>query len=165
MNKYAFMKNRSQRLYAIQEIIKNSSLSTQEEILTKLRLRGIHINQATLSRDLKLLKVSRLTGDSGRLVYGISGADDVKKAKNTDVLSLTESITSLDFANTLALLKTLPGYASSVAVRIDQANPIEIVGTIAGDDTILIVPREGIPRTQVKDRLFRIFPGLKSRIR
>jgi transcriptional regulator of arginine metabolism len=165
MNKYAFMKNRSQRLYTIQEIIKNSSLSTQGEILTKLKQRGIQITQATLSRDLKLLRVNRLTNESGRSVYGIYRAADVKKVKKTDAPSLTESIISLNFANALALLKTLPGYASCVAVRIDQANPIEIVGTIAGDDTILIVPREGIPRTQVKDRLFRIFPGLKSRIR
>lgn len=106
-----------------------------------------------------------MTGDSGRLVYGPSISEDIKKAQVPDVLSLTESIRSLEFANDLALLKTLPGYASSVAVRIDQASPLEIAGTVAGDDTILVVPREGISRVRVRARLSSIFPGMQSRMR
>lgn len=159
------MKNKSNRLFTLQEIISESSLSTQKEILKKLRQKGIRITQATLSRDLKELRVSRMIDDSGRLIYGLSVSEDSKKAQAPEVLLLTESIRSLEFANDLALLKTLPGYASSVAVRIDQASPPEIAGTVAGDDTILVIPREGIPRGRVRARLSTIFPGMKSRMR
>ena len=159
------MKNRSLRLNALREILASVVIGNHKQLIRRLQEKGFDCTQATISRDLRFLKVSRVADEFGNYVYQLPGDTKTGKPGRSEIRSLTSNITALDFANDLALLKTQPGYANSVAIMIDQVEAFEILGTVAGDDTILIVPREGVSRSDVRNSLYRIFPGLKNRVR
>ncbi|UCG28795.1 MAG: hypothetical protein JSV24_05400 [Bacteroidales bacterium] len=159
------MKRRSLRHNAIREIITNLAISSQDQLIHKLKEKGFDCTQATISRDLKFLRVYRVADEFGNYVYRLTGEVKKRRQGRLDIRHLTDNIKALEFSDKLALLKTNPGYANSVAIIIDQVEPFEILGTVAGDDTILIVAREGVPRSDVRESVFRIFPGMKNRIR
>jgi transcriptional regulator of arginine metabolism len=77
---------------------------------------------------------------------------------------LSDGFKDIQFSGNLAILRTMPGYASSIAAVIDRANPWEILGTVAGDDTILIIQREGISKADVINVLIQIMPNLKDKL-
>ena len=157
------MKNKSKRLLAIEKIINNYKISSQEQLMSRLRKKGYNYTQATLSRDLKFLRVSKIPDNQG--IYILSGKkNEFLLSGDQENLPLSGFL-SLDFAQNLALIKTHPGYASSIAYLIDRAGKFEIQGTIAGDDTILLIPRNGVSKNDIKNCLILIFPELEDRIR
>ena len=159
------MKNKSKRLLAIEKIINNYKISSQEQLMSRLRKKGYNYTQATLSRDLKFLRVSKIPDNQGRYIYILSGKkDEFLQSGDQKNLPLSGFL-SLDFAQNLALIKTHPGYASSIAYLIDRAGKFEIQGTIAGDDTILLIPRDSVSKNDVKNCLILIFPELEDRLR
>jgi transcriptional regulator of arginine metabolism len=152
------------RLLAIEKIISDGDISSQDELLKKLKGQGISCTQATLSRNLRQLGVLRIPSDKGGYKYSLSesSSQSAGSRQNVKVISAIKSITD---ARGLIVLKTIPGHASSTAFTIDNAGRYEIAGTIAGDDTLLIIPRDSITVSQIHSCLEMIFPGFNERVR
>ena len=119
-----------------------------------LRKEGFTLTQATLSRDLKQLKVAKAASMNGKYVYVLPNETMYRRSHKP--LSAGEMLSnpgflSINFSGNLGVIKTRPGYASSIAYNIDNSNVPEILGTIAGDDTIIIVLREGVDHNALID--------------
>ncbi len=157
------MGNRTERLLAIKDLIVNNKISSQEELLGLLQDRGLSYTQATLSRDLKFLKVNKIADNAKGYIYELPDQHGI----TNDVAEsyAAQGFMSLLFANRMGVIKTMPGYASSIASLIDKSSPFEIVGTIAGDDTILIIPHDSVSESDVVNALVLIIPELKDKLR
>lgn len=140
-------------------------MHSQDELLDELKQNGFNLTQATLSRDLKILQVAKVSHPAKGYVYSIpEGGHSVNSSEINKVNYLADGFKDLNFSGNMAVLRTIPGYASSIAAVIDAANPWEILGTIAGDDTILIVQKEGISRMDLINALIAIMPNLKGKL-
>lgn len=145
------MSSKQDRLITIRNIIRKHVVESQEELLNLLKSEGFEVTQATLSRDMKLLKISKIPDAEGNYIYTLP------QENNYTTVSLQEKskeqvpyeFATIEFSGQLAVVKTRPGYASAVASHIDAKAQHEIMGTIAGDDTILIIPREGFTRKEI----------------
>ena len=153
------MKNRNERLMEIRRLIGSLNISSQEELLRLLEKQGYEMTQATLSRDLKYLKVAKMPDDHAGYVYILPDKDQVVEETELSRQGLSGLI-SLDFAQGMTILRTLPGHAGSIAYTIDGLDAYEIAGTIAGDDTILLIPRDGVSRSDLVNLLKLRMPGL-----
>lgn len=142
------MKDRSSRLRAIRRLIKNDRIESQESLLSRLEDEGFTLTQATLSRDLKLLKVGKVS-DGSRSVYALPDDDAHKESLKDFLRDVKRGWISIDFSGNLAVVSTLAGHANSVAFALDRMEMPEILGTVAGDDTVILVLREGVTREQV----------------
>lgn len=157
------MKKKTNRLDAIKMIISSKEVGSQEELLQELFLEGFSLTQATLSRDLKQLKVAKAASMNGNYVYVLPNDTMYKRNMNqsaSDMLMSTGFV-SLQISGNIAVVKTRPGYASSMAYDIDNHESDDILGTIAGDDTIMMVLREGADAKKVRHFLAAIFPNIK----
>ena len=154
---------KSNRLDAIKMIISSKEIGSQDELLGELREAGFELTQATLSRDLKHLKVAKAASMNGNYVYVLPNDTMYKRAVDTSLREMmdTQGVKSLEFSGNLAVVKTRPGYASSIAYDIDAREVFEILGSVAGDDTIMLVLREGYSRSKVKQALSGIIPDFK----
>lgn len=124
----------------ILEIIENYNIETQEEIAEKLKEMGMIITQATISRDIKELRLIKVMTDGERYKYAPYSKSDIPISDKL-INIFAESYVSCDYSNNLVVVKTLPGMAQAAASTIDSLNWQEIIGCIAGDDTIMIVCR------------------------
>lgn len=157
------MKNRTQRQLAIKKIISSKAIHSQEKLLTELHAEGFDLTQATLSRDLKILKVAKVpSGKQGYRYVIPEGVNTNQPFSRTNFLA--DGFRDIQFSGNLAIMKTQPGYASSIAAVLDSAEPYEVLGTIAGDDTILLVMREGITPGNLINSLILIMPKLQEKI-
>ncbi|TAL59024.1 MAG: hypothetical protein EPN88_17770 [Bacteroidetes bacterium] len=155
---------KTKRLLAIEKIISEETISTQEELQRKLKGKGISSTQATLSRNLRQLGVGRLPDGSGGYKYSLS--ENLRSTINSPLkLNVVPVIQDIIEAKGLMIIKTIPGNASNTAFFIDGAGRYEIGGTIAGDDTILLIPRDGVTLQQVHTCLELILPGLHDQVR
>jgi transcriptional regulator of arginine metabolism len=155
---------KTKRLLAIEKIIAEVSISTQDELLKKLKGKGISCTQATLSRNLRQIGVRRIPDGTGGYKYSLS--ENTGSAVASPVkLNIVPVIQDIVEAKGLMVIKTIPGNASNTAFFIDGAGRYEIAGTIAGDDTVLLIPRNGITLQQVHTCLEIILPGLHDKIR
>ncbi len=165
MYKFAFlthkytMSNRNERLLAIRRLIGSRNISSQEALLRLLEEQGFEMTQATLSRDLKYLKVAKMPDDREGYVYILPDKEQVVEESVSGGPGYGGLI-SVDFARGMAIMRTLPGHAGSIAYTIDNLNAYEIAGTIAGDDTILLIPRDGVSRNDLLNLLRARIPGL-----
>lgn len=154
------MKKKASRLDAIKLIISNKEISCQEELLKELMQEGFELTQATLSRDLKQLKVAKATSMNGKYVYVLP--NDIMYKRNIDQstsdMMMNNGFKSLQFSGNIAVIKTRPGYASSIAYDIDSRDFKDIIGTIAGDDTIMLVLREDVDQRIIRNFLSFIIP-------
>ena len=134
------------RQSAILNIIQNRSIETQEELAEALRAEGYSITQATVSRDIKELQLVKHAGPSGRSCYTQSRVTDAPVSERFRKI-LRETILSIESAENIIVIKTLSGCANAAAEAIDTSNFPEIVGTIAGDNTIFMVisTKEAVP--------------------
>lgn len=143
------MKTKDRRLEAIKMIISSKELGSQEEVLAELKREGFNLTQATLSRDFKQLKVAKAASMNGQYVYVLPNETmykRIRKPLSATEMMQTPGFLSINFSGNIGVIHTRPGYASSIAYTIDNNNMPEILGTIAGDDTILIVLREDVDR-------------------
>ncbi len=157
------MKVKAQRLAAIKNIITAQKVSSQDELLTLLETEGFLTTQATLSRDLKFLKVAKIPHSDLGYVYEMPQS---MSKTNEEVIEdfPVSGVDTIDFTGNLAVIKTRPGFANSIASVIDSHDPYEILGTIAGDDTILLINREGVSKNHIIDVLSLFIPGLKDKL-
>jgi transcriptional regulator of arginine metabolism len=150
------MKKKTSRLDIIKMIISSQQVGSQEELLNILKKEGFELTQATLSRDLKQLKVAKAASVTGKYVYVLP--NDIMYARNisnenaSDML-MSSGFISIQFSGNLAVIKTKPGYASSMAYDIDNHNYAQIIGTIAGDDTMVLILKEGTQPEQIRKLL------------
>ncbi len=127
-----------ERQAKILELISNHDIETQEELADKLKEAGFFVTQATVSRDIKELKLTKLPLDGNRQIYSFKKTGSLK---DNDVVKrfitvFKETTISMDYAGNLLVIKTLEGMGMAVAVALDNMENLEIVGTIAGDDTV-----------------------------
>lgn len=132
--------------------------------MNALQKEGFKLTQATLSRDLKQLKVAKAASMSGNYVYVLPNETMYKRVSTPNSIREMMKVpgfVSINFSGNLGIIKTRPGYASSIAWNIDNSDVPEILGTIAGDDTIFIVIKEGIKHQEIVDALSDIVPNMK----
>ena len=158
------MKVKNNRLEALRLIISSQQLGSQDELLSALQKEGFKLTQATLSRDLKQLKVAKAASMSGNYVYVLPNETMYKRVSSPNTIREMMKVpgfVSINFSGNIGIIKTRPGYASSIAWNIDNSDIPEILGTIAGDDTIFIVIKEGIKHQDVIDTLCDVVPNMK----
>ncbi|MCH5308653.1 MAG: arginine repressor [Prevotella sp.] len=158
------MKVKNNRLEALRLIISSQQLGSQDELLNALRKEGFKITQATLSRDLKQLKVAKAASMSGNYVYVLPNETMYKRVSSPNSIREMMKVPgfiSINFSGNIGIIKTRPGYASSIAWNIDNSDIPEIVGTIAGDDTIFVVIKEGVTHQEVSEALNDVVPNMK----
>ena len=147
------MSTKKERLETIGRIIGEEAIYNQEQLMNRLNEKGFVVTQATLSRDIRQLKVAKVHDANGMYVYRLPEPQAIASKQTQGT-----TVPNIEFSGNLAVIKTRPGYAMGIASDIDTHAPKEILGTIAGDDTILVIPREGIKRIDmVSDNL--AFPG------
>lgn len=158
------MKVKNNRLEALRLIISSQQLGSQDELLNALQKEGFKLTQATLSRDLKQLKVAKAASMSGNYVYVLPNETMYKRISSPNSIREMMKVPgfiSINFSDNIGIIKTRPGYASSIAWNIDNSNVPEILGTIAGDDTIFIVIKEGIRHQEVIEALSDVVPNMR----
>jgi transcriptional regulator of arginine metabolism len=158
------MKKKADRLDTIKMIISSQEIRLQEELMQELQKEGFLVTQATLSRDLKQLKVAKAANAQGSYVYVLP--NDVMYRRQTrqragDMLHAS-GLVSVDVASNIAVIHTRPGYASGMAYDIDRHKPEGVLGTIAGDDTIMMVTAKRLSREQVMEMLETVFPNVND---
>ena len=158
------MKIKNDRLEALRMIISSQELGSQDELLAALKKEGFQLTQATLSRDLKQLKVAKAASMRGNYVYVLPNDTMYKRVSTPhQVRQMLEvpGFLSINFSGNMGVIKTRPGYASSIAYNIDNNHIEEILGTIAGDDTIFILIKQGIAKDKVVEALSKVVPNMK----
>lgn len=133
---------KTQRQAKIMEIISTKDIETQEQLLEELQNAGFYSTQATISRDIKELRVVKELTSFGTYRYTTSvreGTGTFSARLNT---IFRECITSYDYAQNMVVIKTMPGLASAAASAVDAMNMSVVVGTLAGDDTVFLVMRD-----------------------
>ena len=148
------MENRQQRMRVIVQILNAQIISNQEQLTRALSQQGIEVTQATLSRDLRDLRAEKKVMDNGVMKYTIPTNPKIERrvlGMDSEIARL--SIRSVDFCGPFAVVKPKPGFANSVAYDIDDRGQDYVMGTIAGDDTILVIPREGITKDMLREFL------------
>lgn len=150
------MKNKRQE--AILELIGRYEIQKQEELIRLLEERGFRATQATVSRDIRELKIMKGTGEGGVHKYVVPG----KRQQNIPSFNsaLTDSVVRVDCAENLIVVKTFPGMASAVASCLDSFNIPEIIGCVAGDDAILVVVRSREETPELCNKLRRMIEGV-----
>lgn len=160
------MTSRQSRLDIIKQIIQLEEIGSQEELARALAKTGHRLTQSSLSRDLKLLKVVKGFAPSGKNIYMLPDNPKyqrVREHRDTGI-ALQNGFMTIRISGQLAVIKCRPGYASGLASDIDNANIPEVIGTIAGDDTIFLALEEGFDKEVLEDSLKGIAPvysGLK----
>ena len=141
------------------ELIKKHDIETQEELSDYLQKEGYQVTQATVSRDIRELKLTKVAMSNGRQKYAaLTEANEDLSEKYTRVFR--DAFVSMDMAQNILVIKTVSGMAMAVATALDNIGWKEIVGCIAGDDTIMLVLREGCSRTSVKHALEHVIPNI-----
>lgn len=133
------MKEKRQR--AILDIIANHIIETQEQLLSELKERGFRCTQATISRDMKELQLIKELTPSGSYRYAVSIHQNRRDFNDRLRNVFREGVTSVDLAQNIIVLKTMPGLANAAAAALDGMEIEEMVGSLAGDDTALLVMR------------------------
>ncbi len=160
------MKVKNSRLDAIRLILSTQEIGSQEELLNELAKEGFKLTQATLSRDLHQLRVVKSIASEGRYRYILTkqqqyrhndGGEDVRPVTPGQQAN---GFVSIKFSGNIAVIRTKPSYAATLAYNIDNSNFPEILGTIAGDDTVMIVIAENVSRGMVLRALRNIIPDI-----
>ena len=158
------MKAKNNRLEALRLIISSQQLGSQDELLNALQKEGFKLTQATLSRDLKQLKVAKAATMSGNYIYVLPNDTMYKRIStpsNIKEMMQVPGFVSINFSGNMGVIKTRPGYASAIAWNIDSSDIPAIIGTIAGDDTIFIVIKEGVKQQEVIEALNAVIPNMR----
>ena len=157
------MKDKIERQRAIMRIVSKKKVGSQEELLAFLRQEGIEATQATLSRDLKVMKVVKMHNAEGGYFYSVP-TDLRHVVPETDTKHTLAGILSINFSGQFAVVKTRPGYANMLGAIIDGNTPTGVMGTIAGDDTLLVVLRVGTDFAAVIADMEVFLPGVSEKI-
>ena len=137
---------------AILRLVQEQRLSTQEEVAEALRAQGLDAVQATISRDIAQLGLVKVRAEDGRLVYALPGAADLDRLSELTA-ALRRWAISLEPSGNLLVVQTPPGTANALAQALDAARLPDVLGSVAGDNTIMIVAREGLSGAALAEQL------------
>lgn len=144
------MKNK--RHQRIMELIEQFDIETQEELVGKLLEDGFNITQATVSRDIRELKITKVSNGKGRQKYVVLN-NDTEHLADKYIRIIRDGLTGMDTAQNILVIKTVSGMAMAVAAALDAMNLSEVVGSIAGDDTIMVAVRTTQDAVLVRDKI------------
>ena len=150
------MKKKNDRIETLKMLISSKELSSQEELLRALKKEGIKITQGTLSRDLKQLKVAKAASMNGNYIYVLPNETMYRRVaspRTAREMLQTSGFLAINFSGNMGVMKTRPGYASSIAYNIDKGGIAEILGTISGNDTIFIAFKEPFDPDEMTRRM------------
>ena len=157
-----FVKERLTRLKTIRKLIKNNRIESQEELLGHLTQEGFEVTQATLSRDLKLLKVGKISDGHAGYVYSLPDDDDRRESEEIYIQDFLRGYVSIDYSGNIVVIKTFGGHADAVSNALDALNMDEILGTVAGDNCIFACLREGVTGPRFLKALKLRIPDLED---
>lgn len=140
----------------ILEIIANQEIDTQEELARQLREAGYDVTQATVSRDIRELNLYKVSADGGKQKYAILRQEDSRHLEDKYIRVLKDGFSSMDMAQNILVVKTVSGMAMAVAAALDAIHFHEIVGCIAGDDTIMCAVRSVDDTILVMDKIRKL---------
>lgn len=146
---------KAKRHLKIREIIANEEIDTQEELVDLLKEAGFNVTQATVSRDIKELHLIKVPLDDGRYKYSLPADQKFNPYQKLKRL-LSDSFIGIDYSENLIVLKTLPGNANAIGALIDNLQWDEIMGTICGDDTCLIICKTKENAKEISDKLLEM---------
>ena len=156
------MKERLARLDIIRKLIKKEKIKSQDTLLDHLQKKGFAVTQATLSRDLKALKVGRISDNLGSYIYTLPGDEEQQETEKNYVQDFLRGYISIDWSGNIVVIKTHSGHSDPVALAIDVMGFDEILGTIAGsDNTVAVFLREGVSGKDFYRRLKDSIPELE----
>jgi transcriptional regulator of arginine metabolism len=153
------MNSKTQRLSIIRKIIRSEYISSQEELIARLEECGVQVTQSTLSRDLKFMQVAKVPNKEKGYVYVLPNSAISDHQISTNI---TDNITNIAFSANLCVITTKPGYASAISVPIDSKGIPDVLGSIAGDNTILLVLREDLSKSRLMAELTMLFPSIAN---
>ena len=156
------MKERLTRLKSVRKLIKNYRIESQEELLGYLQKEGYEVTQATLSRDLKLLKVGKVSDGHSGYVYTLPDEDERRESEQIYVQDFLRGYVSIDYNGNIVVIKTFSGHADSVSNALDAFNMDELLGTIAGENCIFACLREGVTGEQFLTALKLRIPEIEE---
>ncbi|MDR1058016.1 MAG: ArgR family transcriptional regulator [Treponema sp.] len=157
------MKERLARLNAVRKVIKTYRIESQETLLGHLQKEGFMVTQATLSRDLKLLKVGKISDGLNGYIYSLPGDEDRQETERTYISDFLRGDISIDWNGPLVVIKTYSGHSDSVALAVDNLGLDDVLGTIAGrDNTVFVCLREGIAGEDFLARMKESIPELED---
>lgn len=146
---------KSARQNKILEIIENNVVETQDELASRLKEEGFHVTQATVSRDIREMKLTKIACGDGRQKYSAITGNDSEISERL-IRVFRETVVKIDYAQNILVIKTLEGMGMAVGVALDNMQNSEILGTIAGDNTVFCVVRTHQQATSIIDKLNRI---------
>ena len=157
------MKNKKERLQLIVELIKKNSIGSQNELAQLLELKGCEVTQATLSRDLKAMRITKVATPRGGYMYMIPDSNELHDSmlmQGHQSLTVHQQVgfISINFSGNIAVIKTRNGYAAGLAYDIDMSRSPEVLGTIAGADTVFAIMREDLTHDEALDFFSRFIP-------
>ena len=152
------MTHKQERLSIIKRIINEELIGSQEELIKLLAAQGIKATQSTLSRDFKEINISKMPHPEKGYVYVLS--ENLGGEPTTNSANLADAILSVKFSHNLCVLTTKSGYASAISVIIDSRKNKDVLGSLAGDNTILLVLAEQASHSDVIDFLSTMFPNV-----
>jgi transcriptional regulator of arginine metabolism len=157
------MKERQSRLNAIKRLIKNNRIESQEILLGLLHKEGYIVTQATLSRDLKLLKVGKVSDGQTGYVYSMPGDDERRETELAYIQDFLHGYISIDWSGNIVVIKTYPGHADPVAQAVDNLNIDDVLGTVAGkDNTVFACLRGGVSGEDFMRKMKARIPDLED---
>lgn len=144
------------RQYKIKELITKTTIETQEELVDALRDAGLQVTQATVSRDMKELMLIKIPAGDGRYKYSLPQDQQRQNPVYKLKRALIDHFTHIDFTENLVVMKCLPGTANAIGALIDNMEWPEVMGTICGDDTILIICRTKEKSGELVEKLLEL---------
>ncbi len=155
------MKDRLLRLKTIKKVIQENRIKSQDELLNFLQSEGFEVTQATLSRDLKFMKVGKISdGDKG-YIYTVPISDSDKEGFQLYTNDFIRGFVSIESSGNIIVIKTYGGHGDSVANALDAMNFDEIIGTVAGDNCIFACLKEGVTGSSFIKKLKEKIPNLE----
>ena len=151
---------KSKRQEKILELIHEFEIETQEELIFYLNKYGFEATQATISRDIRELKLTKIIGSIGNYCYAVSEAPPTKVVTPKFNGVLVDSILRVSYANNLIVIKTFPGLANALGSGIDALHTPEILGCVAGDDTVLVVVRDENAAKEISEKMKQMMRGV-----
>lgn len=157
------MQNKEERIKHIRQILSTHNISSQEELQQVIRKSGYFCTQATLSRDLKELKAVKTINAGGQYVIKVPDHSENSRDLNS-LISGFDAVLWVRFSGNLGVIKTINGFASAIAIRIDSMKMKTLLGTVAGDDTVMVIIREGLNASDVRREIAETDEELFSKI-
>ena len=155
------MKEKLARLQAVATLLKTHKIESQDVLLGYLRKEGFAVTQATLSRDLRVLNVGKISDGKGGYIYSMPGEDENYESSGTYIQDFLKGYISIDWSGNIVVVKTYSGHSDPVALALDSFGFDEVLGTVAGrDNTVAVFLREGVKGEDFIKKMKELMPHL-----